>query len=222
MNKNYISTNIFFLGLFTLLFSQTVYAAKFKCWTNSDGIKECGSYVPLEYSQQRIETRNESGRVIDIQERAKTKKELVEIQRLAKIKKTEDEKIAAQNKKDIILLKTFSTVEGILILRDNKIEVIEGIITVTKGNNVSLNKKLKKLQKRAANFERRGNKPPKNVLADIKKKESRINKNNKLIALKRAVQNKIRNKAEKDTNRFRVLKNIKKLPTSASATKKTP
>ncbi|MCK4864130.1 MAG: hypothetical protein KAT06_01770 [Gammaproteobacteria bacterium] len=210
MKKQFTTSyKIISLTLVSFLVSQPVMAAKFKCWTNSDGVKECGSYVPAEYSQKRIETRGDSGRVVEVKERARTKSELAEIDRLAKLKEIEDAKIAEQKKKDNILLKTFSSERDINMLRDSKVNVIEGILTVTNSNNKALHKKLEKLQKRAANSERRGKKPPQRILDDIKAIESRLNKNSNSIKSKREEQKIIRAKFAKDLKRFRKLKNIK-------------
>lgn len=212
-----VTLKITSLTLVSVLISQPVLAAKFKCWTNSDGVKECGSYVPAEYSQKRIETRGDSGRVVEVKERAKTEAELAEINRLAKLKEIEDAKLAEKKKKDDILLKTFSNERDINMLRDSKINVIEGILTVTNSNNKALHKKLEKLQKRAANSERRGKKPPQRILDDIKAIESRLNKNKNSIKTKREEQKIIREKFAKDLKRFHNLKNIK----SSTSTNKT-
>ena len=194
------------LGIISFLMMQPAMAAKFKCWTNSDGVKECGSFVPPEYSQKRIETRGKSGRVLEVKERAKTKEELDEIERLAKLKEIEDAKIAEQKKVDDILLKTFTSERDINMLRDSKVNVIEGIITVTNSNNKALKKKLEKLQKRAANIERRGKKPPQRILDDIKVTEDRLKKNKKSIKAKRDEQELIRARFAKDLKHFKELK----------------
>ncbi len=221
MKKLFTTTlKITSLALAGLFLSQPAMAAKkFKCWTNNEGVKECGTYVPAEFSQKRIETRGKSGRVIEVEARAKTKAELAEIERLAKLKEIEDAKIAEQKKKDTILLKTFSSERDINMLRDSKINVIEGIITVINSNSKALSKKLGKLQKRAANVERRGKKPPENLVEDIKVIESRLNKNSKSIEVKRNEQNTIKAKFDKDLQRFRKLKGIKS-PVATKATKK--
>ena len=209
MKKNHIMKNLFILTVSAFIFSQPAFA-KFKCWTNNEGVKECGSYVPPEYSQKRIETRGESGRVTEVKERAKNKAELAEIERLKKLKEVEDAKLAEQKKKDDILLKTFTRERDINMLRDSKINVIEGIITVTNSNNKALKKKLAKLQKKAANIEKRGNKLPANLLEDIKTIENRIAKNNKSISAKREEQKEIKAKFAKDLERFHTLKGKKK------------
>lgn len=207
--KNIFSTHMKLasLTILTVLMSQPVMAAKFKCWTNNEGVKECGTYVPPEYSQKRIETRSDTGRVVEVKERAKTKEELAEIERLAKLKEIEDAKIAEQKKKDDVLLKTFSTERDINMLRDSKINVIEGIVTVTNSNNKALKKKLEKLQKRAANAERSGKKPSQNIIDDIKSIQNQLSKNKASIKLKREEQKKIREKFAKDMQRFKTLKN---------------
>lgn len=214
MTKINIMNKIFIVSIFSLLVSQPVLAAKFKCWTNKEGVKECGSYVPPEYSQKRIETRGEQGRVVEVKERAKNKAELDEIERLNKLKIIEDKKIAEQKKKDSVLLKTFSTERDINMLRDSKVNVIEGIITVINSNNKAQKKKLEKLQKKAANIERRGKKPPQRVLDDIANIESRLNKNKNSIKSKRDEQKLIHDKFAKDLKRFQDLKN-KKRPNGA-------
>lgn len=203
MSKKNITNQALILSVMALFFSPPAFAAKFKCWTNDEGVKECGTYVPPEYSQKRIETRGDSGRVVEIKERAKTKEEIIEAKRLAKIKKIEDDKIAEQNKKNAILLKTFSRELDITLLRDSKINVLEGIIKVTNDNNHALNKKLQKLKARSAK------KPSKHDAEDIQKIESRIAKNNASIAAKRKIQEDIRQKFEKDLQRFRALKSGK-------------
>lgn len=221
MKKRFTTSyKVISLTLVSFLMSQPVMAAKFKCWTNSDGVKECGTAVPPEYSQQRIETRGDSGRVVEVKERAKTEAELAEIDRLAKLKEIEDAKIAEQKKKDDVLLKTFSSERDINMLRDSKINVIEGILTVTKSNNKALTKKLEKLQKRAANSERRGKKPPQRTLDDIKAIENRLKKNTGSIKVKREEQKVIRAKFAKDLQHFRKLKNIKTPAKTSKAPKR--
>lgn len=195
------------LSLLSFFISQPVMAAKFKCWVNKDGVKECGTYVPPEYSQKRVETRGESGRVVEVKERAKNEEELAEEARQAELKKIEDAKIAEQNKLDSILLKTFTRERDIDMLRDSKINVLEGIINVTQANSKALTKKLALLHKQAANIERTGKKPPETLLDDIKATEDRIKENEASIKDKQAEQEIIRKKFAEDMQRFRFLKN---------------
>lgn len=194
------------LTLVGVFISQPVMAGKIKCWRNNEGVRECGRYVPPEFSQKRTEIRNESGRVVEVEQRAKTKEEIAEIKRQEALRKEEEKRQAEQKKKDDILLKTFSSERDINMLRDSKINVIEGILTVTNSNNKALRKKLERLQKNAANIERRGKKPPENILTDIKAIEDRLKKNKASIKAKREEQQEICKKFAADMAHFRKLK----------------
>ena len=60
-----------------LLLSATAAQAKFKCWTNNEGVKECGNAVPPEYAQQGHEVMNKHG-VARESKKAKTLEELTQ------------------------------------------------------------------------------------------------------------------------------------------------
>ena len=74
MNKKYFHL-IFFITLNTLVLVDTT-NARMKCWTNSDGVKECGNRVPPEYTQQGYQELSTGGIVKEKTERVKTKEEL--------------------------------------------------------------------------------------------------------------------------------------------------
>ncbi|MCW8986166.1 MAG: hypothetical protein OQK75_00710 [Gammaproteobacteria bacterium] len=215
---NLTAFNLTTLTLISIFISQPVMAAgKIKCWRNNEGTRECGTYVPPEYSQKRTEERDQSGRVINVEKRAKTEAELAEIARQEELKKIEDARRAEQKKKDDILLKTFSTERDINMLRDSKINVIEGILTVTNSNNKALMKKLEIMQKQAANAERRGQKAPENIVSDIKAIEERLKNNMASIKEKRNEQQDICNTFAKDLQHFRQLKGQSAKPQKGKA-----
>ena len=45
--------------------------ARFKCWTNNEGIKECGEKVPPEYAQKGHQEMSTQGMVLEKKDRAK-------------------------------------------------------------------------------------------------------------------------------------------------------
>lgn len=193
-----------------LFTSHNAHAAKFKCWRNSQGVKECGTYVPPEYSQKKVETRSGSGRVVEVENRAKTKEEIAREKELDKQKKEQERLAAEQAKKDQVLLKTFTSTNDINMLRDSKINVIEGRIGITNANNKALAKQLEKLRQNAANIERRGKQPPEALVADIKEMERRIKNNEQLIVKKRAEQDAIKKEYAGYMERYVELKGKKK------------
>ena len=94
--------------------------AKFKCWTNNEGVKECGNAVPPEYAQQGHEVMNKHG-VARESKKAKTLEELAaerEAEKLAAAAAVEQEKRA---KLDRVLLDTFTSEDDMVLTRDGQI-----------------------------------------------------------------------------------------------------
>ena len=74
MINKFLNLIIFFILSALILASNT--NARMKCWTNSDGIKECGDKVPPEYTQQGYQELGKGGIVREEKGRVKTKEEL--------------------------------------------------------------------------------------------------------------------------------------------------
>ena len=64
-----------FLAITVLAFSGPA-NARIKCWTNQEGVKECGNTVPPEFAQKEHKEVSEQGVVMEEKERAKTEEEL--------------------------------------------------------------------------------------------------------------------------------------------------
>lgn len=205
------------LGSLVCLLSLSVWtpatmAGSIKCWTNEEGVRECGTAVPPEYSQQRIEVINERGMVVDVREAAKTKEQLEaekrEAARLAKLKEEESRRREEQRMRDVILLNTFTTERDLEISYDDKIKAIRGIIEITNTSTRTLNENMKYAQKKAANYERAGEKPPKEVFEEMDSLKRQIKENDKFIAQKEEEIKALKQKYEADLKRFRELKGI--------------
>lgn len=202
---------ILFLATAICLFSIPLSShAGIKCWTNKDGVRECGNAIPPEYSQQSSETINERGITVESKERALTKEELAEIQ-----KKKDDEKQRAaeeaekrkkQDAEDRVLLATFLSEEEIISARDRKLGLINGNIEVTNGTIDKLNSDLQEQRKKAANYERKGRTVPEGTLKEIASLERQIKNKEEFIAAKNAEKEVIREKYARDLDRFRELK----------------
>ena len=137
MNKKYFHL-IFFIALNTLVLVDNT-NARMKCWTNSDGVKECGNRVPPEYTQQGYQELSTGGIVKEKTERVKTKEELKKEKIEAREIAREKEKIKIKKAHDRMLLETFANISEIEEVKKHKIEAIESNINITK-------KRIKKLQ----------------------------------------------------------------------------
>lgn len=182
-------------------------SAAIKCWTNNEGVRECGESVPPEFAQQGHEIIKESG-VVQETERAKTPEELAEEERKA----AEAAKIAAEKKEmarqDSILLATFSTVEDIERVRDEQIQALEATISVTKTRNAKIQEDLDKRIEAAAVEERAGKAPNEALLKDIESLRRQVANNEEFIDAKHQEQDAIRLQYDGKIRRFRELKGL--------------
>ncbi len=168
-------------GLFIMLFSLQANAA-IKCWTNNEGVRECGNRVPPEYAQQGHQEISESGMVIDEQSRAKTKAELAEEAKQKALLAEEKRKQAEQKRADNILLATFSNVAEIERARDERIKAIDATITLANKQTETIQQYLDKRIQAAAQAERSGNTPNEALLNDIAELERQVSAKKENIA----------------------------------------
>ena len=182
--------------------------ARIKCWTNNEGVRECGDAVPPEYSQKGHEELSKRGMVVEEHERAKTLEEL-EKEKEMEARLAEEERMAAEKEKqEQILLRTFANVGEIEVARDEKLEAIETSISLANTRNEKLQKDMDSLLEKAAAEETSGKEPAKHLLEDIATLERQIKNNNKFIKDKRAEQEDIKQAYAVDIDRFKKLKGI--------------
>ena len=115
--------------------------ANIKCWTNKDGVRECGNKIPPEYSQGASVKISRSGVVIGEEEAAKS---------LETIRKEKEAAIKAEEsrKADQALLKTFSSTEDLILARDRKVEQIDKEIILLESRIMKLEENLQKVKHR--------------------------------------------------------------------------
>jgi hypothetical protein len=207
VRKQLLSTLIILLSLSGLTLSSSV-QARMKCWTNNEGVRECGDKVPPEYSQKGHEELGKSGLVREKTDRAKNDEEMAEQRRLDKNKAEEDKLAAKQKKEDDILLKTFSNVEDIERARDERVTALEAAIKLTKARSEKIQYDLDKRIQKAATAERAGKTPSEALLKDIESLNRQLKNNEGFIEGKRVEQEKIKEAHGKDIAHFKKLKGI--------------
>ena len=162
--------------------------ARFKCWTNADGVRECGEKVPPEYAQQGHEEVNKLGITVKQQERAKTEDEIAEEKRQQERDRQQARIQAEKDNRDRILLETFSSTDDIEMTRDGKIAALETAINLTEKRNGKLQEDLDVLMARAALQERKGKQPSEVLVKDIQSLRRQMDNNKQFIEDKRVEQ----------------------------------
>lgn len=177
----------------------------FKCWTNNEGVRECGEKVPPEFSQQGHEVRSETGLKLQETERAKTEEELAQDalkkQEEDAAKKAEQEKV----RQDSVLLATFASIEDIERVRNDKVDALEVAITSTKARNTKIEEDLNKRIAAAAAEERAGKTPNEALLKDIESLRRQIANNQDFVNQKHTEQQAIQQDYEAKIARFKEL-----------------
>lgn len=183
-------------------------AQSIKCWTNNEGVRECGNSVPPEFAQQGHEERSRQGMLLDQQDRAKTTEELAEDAKLNAQRAEEKRQLQQQAREDKVLLATFSTVADIEKVRDERLKAIESSIRLAEKRTETIQADLNKRIQAAAEAERAGKAPNEDLLKDIESLRRQVNTNNAYIADRQKEQEDTQNKYTADIARFRTLKNL--------------
>jgi hypothetical protein len=200
--------SIAFTGVVILFALSSPAHARFKCWTNSEGIKECGEKVPPEYAQQGHQEMSKQGMVLENKKRAKTKAELEEQAKQAELLAIEQKAKDLQDKQDKILLNTFTSIRDIETVRDDKLAVIESSISLTKKRNEKTQEDLDKRIHAAASEERAGKAPNKALLKDIDLLRARLSKRKSFINDKGKEKDQVNAGSALDIERFKRLKGL--------------
>lgn len=195
-------------GVLLLLATGTAWAQKpsIKCYTNEDGVRECGNVVPPEHAQQAIELKGKTGLTLQRQERAKTPEELA----AEAAAKEEQEKAArearAQAAADQILLQTYASEDDIKTTRDSQVASLQSQVKLSEGRIAKLDRQLDEMIAEAAEVQKQGKPLPENLTAGIE--AMRLERaNHRRFIDERGVEIKaINEKADADLARFRALK----------------
>ncbi len=197
-----------------------------KCWKNDLGIRECGSIVPPEYSQRRIEVLNDRGLVVQVIEPAKTREQLEkERAEEARRKAIEDAK-KEQARQDSILLNSYATERDLIMARDTNLRSVNGQLDIAENNLKLLQNNLSDLQTRAGNYERSGKKPPTQLIDQINQTKRQIAKKQTAIEKQKQEESAMEEHYDTMLTRYRKLKGIKPTldttPASATAAPSAP
>jgi len=132
------SINLIILLILSVLILANGVNARMKCWTNSEGVKECGDTVPPEYTQQGYQELSKEGIIKDETKRVRTKEELEKEKEKARAVAKEKEKARQKRTHDKMLLETYNTIDDIENAKEQKIQAIESTIEYTKKRIIKL------------------------------------------------------------------------------------
>ena len=209
---------LFLLPLSFLLTTSSAVYARIICWTNNDGVRECGDTIPPEYSQKGREEISEGGMVIDERGRALTDEEIAEQKRKNAIEQERIRQEEEQARQDQILLYTYTNIEDIELTRDGKIHLLETSIGLANKRSEKIRSELDRREQQAATLERDGKEIPEHLVEDISSLRRQINENSEYIDNKKQEIEQVTLEYAESIERFKYLKGIDEAPVNGEET----
>jgi hypothetical protein len=183
-------------------------ALTMKCWTNQDGVRECGNAVPPEYTQAGYAEVLHSGAVRE-RPGAKTPEEIEHERALAEEKELRQRRLQERAEQDRVLLHTFTTEDDMVLTRNGKLAVIDSRTQLAQSRIADLERSREKLEGQAAKEERAGTGMSATLRADLDGVDRQIAENRQYIAQQRRDREELQARFEADLARFRGLKSGK-------------
>ena len=182
------------LGLTT---SATVQAGMYR-YTDDNGQLVISNTIPQEATKRGYQIISDSGRVIETIAPAPTAEELA-AREAAKERKQQQE---AQLEQDRLLLKRFSHPDQAVRAMHRKVQELEGLISLKRGNISVLTSQLDNEQRRAAEMERAGRNVPDATLKKIYRLEGQVRDIEREIAAQRLEIDAVAKRFLSDINRL--------------------
>ncbi len=198
------------LAMVLLGLSAGTDAAKLYKWVDEDGNVRYSDRLPPNQAQKGHETLNPQGIVVKKTAAAKSEEELAAAQ---KIQEELEAKLAAEKKikekrdrKDLVLLLTFSSEEEMDRVKANRIDVLESVISLIKKSIATTDEKLTSLKNIAKKqYTSRGQEIPGGLAQNIEFFTRKKGIREQQLELKETEKRKINQQYEVDLARYRVL-----------------
>ncbi len=184
-------------------------------WRDAQGRLQTGDSVPPEYSAQDVEVLNSRGVVVGTREGARSPAQRAATESRLASEAAARQTVLRQRQRDQNLLATYLTVEEIELLRDRRLDLVEGQLRVATQYLESLRARLVKLQGNAANFRPYNGKTtgpalPPGLAEDLVRTMNDVQTQERNLATKREDFRRISNEFARDIARFRELKRLER------------
>ena len=212
LRKTVTASRLIFISLLLPLSSADIFAATLYKWVDDDGKVRYSDRMPPTQVKKKHQTLNKQGIVVETKEAAKTIEELAaeaEAQKALEAQQAEEKrKKDAQDKKDRVLLLTFSSEEEMNAVRDNRIDVVDSVISLIQKSIAENEATLIRLQDSAdTNYVSKGKEVPGGLAQKIEHFTRKIANRKKQLQVKEAEKQKLNAQFDNDIARYRFLRN---------------
>jgi hypothetical protein len=192
-------------------FTSLANAAALYKWVDENGQIRYSDRLPVNQVKKKHQQLNSQGMVLSTREAAKSDEELA-AEAAAKLKAEKEAAIQAkikeaQDKKDRVLLLTFSNENELGLTRNDRIEVLESVINLINKSIVTTQQTLQELQISAdENYTSQDKEVPGGLAQKIEHFTRKIENRSAQLELKVLEKNKINEQYDRDLSRYRELK----------------
>jgi hypothetical protein len=188
-------------------FSSLANAGGLYKWIDEDGRIRYSDRLPAAQAKKKHQQLNTQGMVLSTTEAAKSKDELAAKLKLEEEQAAQAELDKVQNKKDQVLLLTFSNENEIGLARNDRIEVLDSVIQLINKSLLATQKTLGQLQTSAEqNYLSKSKEVPGGLAQKIEHFARKMELRNAQLELKITEKDKINERYKADLARFRLLK----------------
>jgi hypothetical protein len=173
-------------------------------WVDEKGVVHYGDSVPAEYSQREQRVLNSQG--LEVQKRQAEMSPAEAAEHAAKLKEE-----AQRRHHDMFLISTYPSVREIEMVRDVRLDQINGQITASQAYISSLNSRIDGLKQRSLTFAPYNTKPgarrmPDDLAEEMVRALSELRTQNSALSSRRAEAENVRTQFDADIRRFKELR----------------
>lgn len=199
----YLRLVILCVGLVTTITSFA--ASRFYRYEDENGVRVIRDTIPPGVVHKGYDILGSDGRLIQSVPRALTKGELEALEATKESREMLAEERAKQETADKKLLTIFSTPKDAERARDRKIEALEVVVSVNRGNIVRLQSEYDQTQQQAAGMERAGKEVPDHLVEKMERVARQIRKLQETIDEKEVEKEQVRAEYARDIERLKEL-----------------
>lgn len=177
-------------------------SAKTYRWVDENGQVHYGDRIPAKYAQQRSQTLNSRGVVVDERNAPKTPEQLAIEEAERKAREAAEARAREQARYDSFLLSTYATQDQIISRRDDQLNILDSRIASGEKSVTQNQASLDKLRERAAKIESAGNPVPARISKQINEFEATLRSSEVALEAMRQERDKVNADFERDLNRW--------------------
>ena len=183
-------------------------SAKMFRWVDENGVVHYTDQIPPTQVDKGHAELTDKGVRVGVVPPAQTTEEIQRERELERLRIQQERLVEQQKAADQVLLRTFRSVDDLLMARDGKLAAIDVVIQVARGNIRRQMERLRNLRTQAADLERAGKPVPQLVTEGIGKSERYICETYATIVEREQQKEGIKADFDRDRKRFRQLKGI--------------